>query len=130
MFRDPKGPIQEFTWGRYVIDGQEHAKTDQGRQGKGKDIRLIGNKVTRWKERKGHRLTPDMITGVYDQDIEVLVIGIGVHGCVECPGDVLDSIRRHGIDDVRLEPTPQACQTYNTLLRQGKHAALLAHGTC
>ena len=130
MFDDSKGPIEHFSWGTYVIQGQQHAKTNAGKVGVGKDIRLIGREVTAWRERKGHQLTPAMITGVFDCDIEVLIIGIGVYGAVGVPEDVLQAIREKGINRLILERTPEACHTYNALFHEGRRVALLAHGTC
>jgi hypothetical protein len=130
MFDDSKGPIEHFSWGTYIIHGQKHTKTNEGKVGVGKDIRLIGREVSAWRERKGHRLTPAMITGVFDNDIEVLIIGVGVYGALECPDDVQQAIREKGINQLILERTPAACQTYNTLFHEGKCVALLAHGTC
>ncbi len=78
-FSDPQGPIEEFNWGKFVILGKVHS--DQG-EGVGKDIRMVDNRVTEWKERKGHSLLPDMITGVFDPVVECLVIGIGVNSAV------------------------------------------------
>jgi len=126
MFDDPRGPIERFSWGTFVIDGQEHSMT----VGVGKDIRLIGEDVSAWRERKGHKLKRSMITGVYEQGVDVLVIGIGVHGAIACPEKVREAIRDHGISELILQPTPQACATYNELFHQGKKVALLAHGTC
>jgi hypothetical protein len=130
MFNDSNGPIEHFSWSKYIVRGQEHGKTNKGKVGVGKDIRLIGQNVTAWRERRGHRLTPSMITGVYDSDIEVLIIGIGVYGALECPEDVRHAIQEKGIDHLILERTPEACKTYNTLFHGGKRVALLAHGTC
>jgi hypothetical protein len=130
MFDDPNGPIEHFSWAKYIICGAEHSDSEEGKIGVGKDIRLIDQKVTEWKERKGHLLTHSMITGVYDQGIEVLIIGIGVNGVVECPKDVRKKIKEKGIGKVILARTPQACAQYNELFHQGKKAALLAHGTC
>ena len=130
MLDDPKGPIEYFAWAKFVVCGDEHSDSEDGKIGAGKDIRLIGQKVTEWKERKGHRLTHAMITGVYDQGIEVLIIGMGVNGAVECPKDVRKSIKEKGIGQVILARTPEACAQYNALFHQGKKVALLAHGTC
>jgi hypothetical protein len=130
MFEDEKGPVQHFSWGRFIVSGKEHSKTEKGKTGKGKDIRLIGSKVSRWKERKGHELDVDMVTGVFDQDIEVLIIGSGVHGMVSCPEHVINSIRKKGIRKVIVEKTPEACRLYNKLFHEGIKVALLAHGTC
>ncbi len=130
MFNDSKGPIEHFSWGKYVICGIEHSASEKGRIGAGKDIRLIDQEVTEWHERKGHQLTYSMITGIYDQGIEVLIIGIGVNGAVECPDDVKQKIQAKGISRVILACTPDACAAYNSLFHQGKRVALLAHGTC
>jgi hypothetical protein len=126
-FRDPDGPIEEFTWGRFVVMRQAHS--DQG-EGVGKDIQLIGSTVTEWKERKGHTLEKKMVTGVFDRDIEILVIGIGVNGMVEVPDETRQFIHDHGIRRLVLLKTPKACKQYNELYREGRSVALLAHGTC
>ena len=130
LFRDKAGPIERFSWGIFVIRGEKHGEGGEGRIGAGKDIRLIGEEVTRWKDRKGHRLKKSMITGVYDKDIETLVIGTGVAGAVEVPGKVQRAVADHGIGELVIEPTPKACGIYNRLHRKGKRVALLAHGTC
>lgn len=120
------GPIQEFSWGRFIICGEEH-----GRQsGVGKDIRIVSTEVTAWTERKGHTLREDMITGVLDRGLDALVIGMGVWGRISCPEPVKKAIRDRGIDEVFVQKTPEACETYNRLVRAGKRVALLAHGTC
>lgn len=125
MFDDPEGPIEHFSWGSFVINGQEHSPS----AGVGKDIRLIGEKVSVWSERQGHRLKKSMITGIYDSDVDVLVLGLGVHGRLKCPGKVKKAIRQHDLTLI-AKPTPDACRTYNELYREGKNVALLAHGTC
>lgn len=126
MFEDEAGPIERFEWGVFTIAGQRHGP----REGVGKDVCLIGRTVTEWKERKGHRLTWDMVTGVVKERPEVLVIGNGVYGALECPGELLDAIKHKGVPEVYVLPTPEACRLYNELLRQGRKVALLAHGTC
>ncbi|MBS3784285.1 MAG: hypothetical protein KGY78_07570 [Anaerolineae bacterium] len=126
MFDDPRGPIERFSWGTFIIDGEEHSTSS----GAGKDIRLIGQDVTTWTERHGHKLKKSMITGVYDRDIDVLIIGLGVHSAIECPDKVKKAIRERGISELILQPTPQACGTYNELFHRGRKVALLAHGTC
>jgi hypothetical protein len=130
MPRYKKGPIERYSWGRYVIQGSEHSENDYEVVGVGKDIRLIGRDVSEWQEREGHRLTRSMITGIYDNDIDTLVIGVGAEGRVKVPKKVIKAIHRHGIDRVILRRTPKACKVYNRLFRKGKRVALLAHGTC
>ena len=131
MFDDPRGPIEYFSWAKFIICGQEHSEVVDGEEvGVGKDIRLIGREVSEWRERKGHELKPSMITGVYGRGIEVLIIGIGVDGLIECPGKVKRAIQENGIPEVIVARTPEACRLYNELFHQGKRVALLAHGTC
>lgn len=126
MFEDRGGPIERFDWGVFTVNGRRHG----GGEGVGRDIRLIGDEISEWKERKGHVLTPDMIAGVFEHQPETLIIGCGVYGALECPDDVLADIRAHGIDDVRVLRTPDACKEYNALYHSGRRVALLAHGTC
>lgn len=130
LFHDEDGPIERFSWDRFVVCGEEHGETEEGRAGKGKDIRVIGTDVTRWKEREGHRLKRSMITGVYDVGVDVLVLGIGIEGAIEVPDKVKRDIADHGIRELFIERTPDACRTYNRLQREGTRVALLAHGTC
>ena len=127
---DPKGPIEKFVWGKFIIDGEVHSKISKEETGVGKDIRLIGKEVTAWKERKGHKLDNEKITGVFDKGIEVLIIGMGVNGLMECPAEVSKYIKERGIKELLLKPTAEACKTYNTLYHEGVKVALLAHATC
>ncbi len=123
-------PIERFSWGRFDIEGREHSENGHGIVGAGKDIRLVGRDVSEWRERQGHRLRRSMVTGIYHQDIDTLVIGIGVESRLKVPKKVIKAIHRRGIERVILRPTPKACKTYNRLFRKGKRVALLAHGTC
>ena len=128
-FHDPRGPVEFFQWGLYTIVGEEHTKTPEGLIGAGKDVRLIGHEASAWAERKGHKLTPEMVTGVYDRDIDVLVIGNGVNSAVEVPDDVREAVESHGLELI-VERSQDACLTYNDMMREGRKAALLVHGTC
>ncbi len=130
MAGEPRDQVQWIGWGTFDVCGERHGKTETGKVGVGKDIRVIGIEVTEWKERKGHTLAPSMITGVYDKGIQTLVIGIGVEGAIDCSEKVVRTIKQNGIAEVLLQRTPEACRTYSAALRQGKPAALLAHGTC
>lgn len=130
MFDDPRGPIEHFSWARFVICGREHSETGDSQIGVGKDVRIVGREVSEWRERKGHELKPSMISGVYGQDIEVLIIGNGVEGLIECSGKVKRAIKENGIPEIVVARTPEACRLYNELFHQGKRVALLAHGTC
>ena len=130
LFTDPGGPIESFSWGAFVVRGKEHSESSDGKTGSGKDVRIIGAEVSAWKERKGHLLKKSMITDVYEKGVKVLVIGNGVYGALEVPEKVKRDVAKHGISQLLIECTPEACHTYNELFREGKKVALLAHGTC
>lgn len=130
MFTDPEGPIEAFSFGKFVILGEEHAGSGDERVGKGKDIRMIGKKVERWKEREGHVLDRSMVDGVLDRNVRVVVIGNGESGMLAVPEEVVRFLRKNGIDRVIVLRTPEACREYNRLYREGEKVALLAHGTC
>jgi hypothetical protein len=130
MLDEPKGPIEHASWGKFIICGQEHSEGGMGGVGAGKDIRVIGTDVTPWDERKGHRLKKKMITAVYEKDLDVLVIGTGINGAIECPEKVRKAVRENGIDELVVQPTIEACKAYNRLHHEGRRVALLAHGTC
>jgi hypothetical protein len=125
------GPIQRLSWGKFTIDDKDHCLTSGGRPvGAGKDIRLVEGKVSSWEERKGHRLTDRMITGIFKHRIDILIIGTGIKGDIAVPAEVIDSIHARGIGEVIVEKTPDACRIYNNLYQKGKNVAMLAHGTC
>ncbi|MFO8051031.1 MAG: Mth938-like domain-containing protein [Thermoplasmatota archaeon] len=126
MFKDPKGPIESFSWARFVVHGEEHSRT----KGVGKDVLIRGSDVKEWKDMGGHQLTPHSLDCLKGYDIDVLVIGDGVHGAVVVSDDVKEEARSMGIKELIVEHTPKACGTYNGSIREGKKALLLAHGTC
>jgi hypothetical protein len=71
-----------------------------------------------------------MVACVIDIRIDTLVIGKGVNGALKVPKKTQKHIRAAGIKTLIIEKTPEACRTYNDLVRRGEKAALLAHGTC
>lgn len=128
-FTDPKGPIERASWATFIIAGQEHSDGEV-LVGAGKDLRIIGSAVTPWSDRQGHRLTPAMITGVFDQQLETLILGLGFDRKVDCPDEVVAAIKQHGIPNVVLADTAEACRRFNEGIRAGKRIGMLVHGTC
>jgi len=127
MFSDPDGPITSFEWGRFVINGEPHSAEGEG---VGKDICLFDGEVHAWHTRKGHRLEPHMVEVALGQSKRFLVIGTGVRGRIRVPKKTRKAIKSGGIKELIIEPTPEACETYNRLVRAGEQVILLAHGTC
>ena len=118
------GPINDVSWGRFKIFGKEHYKRYDGTiVGAGKDIRIYKGEVSPWKERDGHFLTEDMITGV--EGCEILIIGNGFNGAITLSNEIYKRFK-----NLIVKRTPQACRLFNKLYSEGKNVALLAHGTC
>ena len=130
MFDDKNGPIEHFSWGRFIVSGKEHSGQGDLRIGKGKDLIIVENKVKRWKSRKGHLLDKSMVEEVLNYKVDIVVIGNGVEGALEVPNKVIDYLLKTGISKVIVEKIPKACKLYNSLLHDGKKVALLVHGTC
>ena len=126
MFDDPLGPIEHFSWAKFVVRGREHSRF----KGAGKDILVIGDEVKEWKDMGGHHLTPRSMDCIRGIDLDILVIGDGVSGVVDISGSVIQRAKEHGIREIIVEHTPKACSTYNEIHRKGRKVALLAHGTC
>lgn len=127
MFEDPAGPIERYNWGRFQINGEVHSEDGEG---VGKDIFLVGNEVSAWEERRGHRVKRSMVRRALDAGVEILVIGNGANGALKVPKKTRQAIADAGIDRLIIKKTPEACAEYNQLVREGKRVALLAHGTC
>jgi hypothetical protein len=130
MSTTEKGPIEEVSWGKFIIRGVEHSIEGTQTKGSGKDIRIIGDRVSEWRERRGHLLQPEMITGIFGQGIDKLIIGTGHDGAIEVTEDTILYIHNNGIAEVIIEKTPIACKKYNEYYVKGHRIALLAHGTC
>lgn len=127
MFTDADGPVERFEWGLFQINGDIHAEDGRG---VGKDICVVAGQVYPWSERKGHRLTSKMVKPALRPEVKVLVIGNGVRGALRVPKKTRQAILDAGVEELIVEKTPQACQSFNQLVQQGKAVALLAHGTC
>ncbi len=125
-----KGPIQYYSFGKFIINREEHSEDKYGMHGKGKDILVIDGIVSSWSQRVGHKLKSRMVEHVYGKDIKILIIGAGAEKALKCPKKVIKKINRHGIKQVIVKRTPKACKIYNKLYRTSKKVALLAHGTC
>jgi hypothetical protein len=109
LFTDPEGPIESLDWGLFRIDGVAHGEVEAETRGAGKDIRIVGRTVTPWTERHGHRLEPEMITGIAFADAQVLIIGMGIYGRIKCPKKVLRELESRGVREVLAMPTIEAC---------------------
>jgi len=131
MYTSHVGPITSYSFGRFIINGSEHAETSDGQpSGAGKDICLAGTQVTAWQERKGHVLSREMLKPALVWMPDLLIIGCGAQARLQCPHELIIYLKRKGIERVEVMPTAQACALYNDAFKRGERVMLLAHGTC
>jgi len=126
MFKDPRGPIEGFSWAKFTVNGEVHSR----KKGVGKDIFVMGSKAREWKNMGGHHLNERSLDLLDGKDIDVLIIGSGVYGVVDVNEDVREKAKSLGIRKLIVQRTEKACGTYNDLYHMRKRVALLAHGTC
>jgi hypothetical protein len=117
MMAVPK--IGRYQFGEIVIDGKRYAS----------DVIVYPDHVEgHWWREQGHSLKPEDIGKVLQSPPDVLVIGQGSSSRMDVPHETRRKLQEAGIR-VIVEPTPQACETYNQLRHKQRVVAAL-HLTC
>jgi len=112
--------IDDYQFGSMTIAGKRYLN----------DLKILeGRVIDRWWRRESHTVEAADIDDILAQRPEVLVIGMGKPGRMQTS----DSLRAY-LADARIElieePTAEAVQTFNRLLRSGKNVAAAFHLTC
>jgi len=111
--------IDSYHSGEIVINGKKYSS----------DVIIFPARVQgSWGRSKVHELCLKDITGVMAENPEVLIVGTGASGLVTVPPEVQKAIKARGIKLI-VEPTSEACNTYNQLSRSQKVVTAL-HLTC
>ena len=111
--------IDSYHFGQIVINGRKYSS----------DVIIFPDRVQGgWYRSKGHQLSLEDITEVLAESPEVLIVGTGASGLVRVPPEVQPEIEARDIKLI-VEPTSEACNTYNQLSRLQKVVAAL-HLTC
>jgi hypothetical protein len=110
--------LQDYSFGRIVVDGEEHDRDL---------IVLPGRVFANWWRRDGHSLALEDLREVHDELPEKLILGTGAHGRLRPPAAVLEELARRGID-VEVLHTGDAVRRYGELDERRTAAAL--HLTC
>ncbi|MFQ5758385.1 MAG: Mth938-like domain-containing protein [Candidatus Bathyarchaeia archaeon] len=112
--------IESYGFGRIVVDGKEYTT----------DLIIFPDRVEDgWWRKQGHRLYVEDIEEVVEERPEVFVVGTGYWGLMTVPAETKRHIEEKGIELV-IQPTKQACETYNKLIQSGKQAVAAFHLTC
>lgn len=112
--------IEEYSRGRIRINGATYDE----------DVKIIGAEVVpHWWRKNGHRIDVEDIQDILDAKPEILVVGTGYAQNVQISPEAASRAKSK---EVRLvaEATPQAVNTFNRLLYEGKNVCGAFHLTC
>jgi len=111
--------IESYQFGEIVIDGQRYTR----------DVIITPDRVqTNWWREEGHNLVMADLEDVLGEPPAVLVVGQGAHGRMVVPEETRRELEAMGIE-VIVQPSDDACQSYNRLREQSVTVAAL-HLTC
>jgi hypothetical protein len=110
--------IEEYHFGRVVVDGEEQTR----------DVIVLPGRIVRnWWREDGHRLVMRDLDGVLEELPEHLLVGTGAYGQLRPEPETLEQLRLRGIE-VEALPTAEAVHRYGELDPRRTAAAL--HLTC
>ena len=110
--------LEGYSFGRLVVDGEEHTKDV---------IVLPGRVVPNWWRKDGHSLVIEDLEDVLDELPEHLIVGRGAHGRLRPHPAVLEELRSRGVE-VEVLDTADAVERYGESDEATTAAAL--HLTC
>lgn len=111
--------IDSYDFGEVMIDGKRYTS----------DLIICPDGIkAQWFRREGHRLCTDDLGDVLDKKPDVIVVGTGNPGLMRVLPETEKLIESKGIKLI-VQPTREACRTYNQLTSSQKVIALL-HLTC
>ncbi len=111
--------IDSYQFGQIVINGQKYTS----------DVIIFPDRVQGdWWRDDSHKLTPRDITGIMNENPEVLLVGTGASGLMRVLPEVTREAEARNIQLI-AQPTREACDTYNQLSPTQRVVAAL-HLTC
>ena len=110
--------LEDYNFGRVTVDGSEQTR----------DLIVLPDRVvTNWWRREGHSLAMEDLEDVLDELPERLILGVGAHGQLQPPPEVIAELERRGVA-VECLRTDEAVRRYVELDERRTAAAL--HLTC
>jgi len=112
--------IDSYSFGRIIVDGKRFIN----------DIIIFPNRIKdNWWRKIGHRIDIEDLKEVIQEKPEILVVGAGYFGFVKVPEEVKEYVKGKGIELI-TQPTKDACNTFNGLLKSGKRVVAALHLAC
>ncbi|MFC1941239.1 Mth938-like domain-containing protein [Chloroflexota bacterium] len=111
--------IDSYHFGEIVIDGEKYSS----------DIVIFSDRVRdNWWRKTGHELCLEDIAEVIADNPDVLLVGTGASGLMKVLPEVKQEAKARHIQFI-VEPTSEACNTYNQLC-QSQRVVAAFHLTC
>lgn len=111
--------IESYAFGRMVISGKVYTS----------DLIIYPERIKQsWWRKSGHRLCLEDLQEVFEEEIEVLVVGTGYMGMMK----VEEEVKQYAEDQrfrLIIEKTKKAVEIYNSFYTQ-KRTAGAFHLTC
>jgi hypothetical protein len=114
--------IESYDFGSITINGRKYTS----------DVVVFPERVIDdWWRKEGHRIYVEDLKEILNREPkpEMLVVGTGYYGIVKIPPEVETILESQGID-LLAQPTKEACQTFNKLLKSNKQVVGAFHLTC
>lgn len=111
--------IDSYTFGTFVVDGKQFDS----------NIALINNKAKPARYLESHILKTSDFDELIAAKPEIIIIGIGASGVVDVQDEIKEHIESNNIKLI-IEKTGDACNTYNSLIKEGKKVCAFLHNTC
>jgi len=112
--------IEKYSFGSIIVNGKKYTR----------DLIIFPNKIREnWWRKEGHKLHLEDLKEVLEYKPEILVIGTGAYGIMRVPDDVIKKLTEAGIR-VIVKKTKEACEAFNTLIKEGKNVVAALHLTC
>lgn len=114
--------IDSYDFGTIVINGKTYRS----------DVIIFPDRVSSgWWRKHGHHLYVEDLNEVLNAkpQPEILVVGTGYSGLMKVSNDVEESLKSRRIEII-AQPTMQACQTFDRLLKSGRRVVAAFHLTC
>lgn len=110
--------IEEYEFGRIVIDGKEYKN----------DVLIVEGRVyPEWWREQGHFLQKKDLGPILEAEIHTLIIGTGHDGVMRVGEDVRAYCKENGIELIELK-SGEAVKKINEIMKKGVAAGI--HLTC
>ena len=112
--------ITNYQFGLITINGRDYDY----------DIEVRWNgEVLDWIREESHLFSPADIQRALRQNPEIIIFGTGAYGMAKVAPETLIITKEQGIRTI-TQRTPQAVQSFNNYLKEGKRVIGLFHLTC